>query len=67
MALSFLYLLLRRVLELVLGRRRGDVDKDVEILVLRHQLAILRRQAGRPRFRPADRAFARGPREPAPP
>jgi putative transposase len=35
---------------------RGDATKDLEIVVLRHQLAVLRRQISRPRFEPADRA-----------
>jgi len=37
---------------------RSDRDKDVEILVLRHQITILERQLDktRPRFSPADRA-----------
>ena len=35
---------------------RADSDKDVEILVLRHQLAVLRRQIGKVRTEPADRA-----------
>jgi putative transposase len=40
---------------LVLGGRR-DRSQDVEILVLRHQLAVLERQISRPRFEPEDRA-----------
>jgi putative transposase len=37
----------------------GDRDKDVEILALRHQLAVLERQLGKEsaRFTPSDRAF----------
>src|ERR1700756_1350991 len=35
----------------------SDVDKDIEILTLRHQLAVLQRQIDRPRVTPADRAF----------
>jgi putative transposase len=36
---------------------RGDAAKDLEILVLRHQLTVLRRQAPRPRLEPADRVL----------
>ena len=46
MALSFLYRMLRRVLELAAVRRRSDEDKDIEILVLRYELEVLRRQVG---------------------
>jgi hypothetical protein len=37
----------------------GDRDKDTEILVLRHQVAVLERQLGgnKVRFTPADRAL----------
>ena len=57
MALSLLYLMLRRVLELLAVMARGDFSKDVEILVLRHEIAVLRRQVKRPRYRPAERAW----------
>jgi putative transposase len=52
---SSLYVLVRRLLELVVVIARGDRTKELEILVLRHELSILRRQVGRPRFEPHDR------------
>src|SRR2546430_15508602 len=60
MVFSFLYVVLRRLLELLALRRRGEAQKDLEIVVLRHQLSVLRRQVKRPVFRPADRAFMAG-------
>jgi putative transposase len=57
MALSFLYLITRRLLGLLPGRFQTERAKDVEIAVLRHQLQVLRRQVKRPAFRPADRAL----------
>jgi len=45
-------MIVRRVLG-VLGR--GLTPDAVEIAVLRHQLAVLRRQVPRPRYTPADR------------
>lgn len=57
MALRFLYRAARRALDLVVLRFRAAGDKDVEILVLRHQLAVMRRQVDKPRFDDADRAL----------
>jgi hypothetical protein len=51
------YLSLCRTIQLLALLVRGDAAKDLEILVLRHQLAVLRRQVARPRFEPADRAL----------
>ena len=48
MLLSLCYLLLRRVLPLTLWRWRSTDVTELEIAVLRHELAILRRQAKRP-------------------
>jgi putative transposase len=51
------YLTLCRSIQLLALLARGDAAKDLELLVLRHQLSILRRQAPRPRLEPADRAL----------
>jgi hypothetical protein len=51
------YLTLCRSIQLLVLLARGDAANDLEILVLRHQLAVLRRQSPRPRLEPADRAL----------
>src|SRR4029453_3021639 len=48
MFLSFAYLAFSAVLKLLIGRRRSEFAKDVELMVLRHQLVVLERQAGAP-------------------
>ena len=55
MAVSFVYVLACRLFELVVLLGRGERSKELEILVLRHELSILRRQVKRPRFAPHDR------------
>ena len=51
------YLTLCRSIQLLALLGRGDASKDLEILVLRHQLSVLRRQVPRPRLEPTDRAL----------
>jgi hypothetical protein len=54
---SFSYLVCRCLLELVLLRRRSEAFKELEIVVLRHELSVLRRQARRPQLTMADRVL----------
>jgi len=54
---SFCYFALRLVLQFLALRVRSNDSRDLEILVLRHELAILRRRTPRPVIRPIDRLF----------
>jgi putative transposase len=51
------YLTLCRSIQLLALLTHGDAAKELEILVLRHQLNVLRRQTPRPKLEPADRAL----------
>jgi putative transposase len=55
LVVSVLYLVACRLFGLIVLLARGERSKELEILVLRHELSVLRRQAGRPRFEPRDR------------
>jgi len=52
---SFLYVVVRFLLETLIVRSRSQARLRAEVLVLRHQLAVLERQVGRPRWQPTDR------------
>jgi hypothetical protein len=55
-SLRLLYLIFRQVLGLILLMGRTSAAKDIELLVLRHEVAVLRRTNPRPRMDWADRA-----------
>jgi putative transposase len=54
---SLLYWALRRLLELIVLALRSEDAKEIEIVVLRHQLQVLRRQVARRDLASHDRAF----------
>jgi putative transposase len=54
---SVVYLLVRCLLGSLIVLARREVSKDAELLVLRHENAVLRRQIGRVRYQPADRLW----------
>jgi putative transposase len=51
------YLSLCRSTQLLALLARSDPARDLELMVLRHQLNVLRRQVPRPRLEPTDRAL----------
>ena len=54
---AFAYFAIGRLLQLVALADRSEREKNIEILALRHEIAVLRRQVGRSAYQPADRAF----------
>jgi hypothetical protein len=55
--LSILYRLVRCLLGLTVVLVRRDLSKDAELLVLRHENTVLRRQISRARYTPTDRVW----------
>jgi hypothetical protein len=57
MALRLIYQMFTKLLGWIVLHTRSDTTKDIEILVLRHQLAVLQRRTPRPRMTWTDRAL----------
>ena len=57
MIFSIVYFLVRCLFGFVTVLVRREVSKDAELLVLRHENAVLRRQIGRVRYQPGDRLW----------
>ena len=60
MALSFLYLAFVRVLQLFRLCRMDRQELAIEVVMLRHEVSVLRRKVARPALRAADRALLAG-------
>ena len=57
MLFSVAYLMVRRLLSCLMVLARREASKDAELLVLRHENAVLRRQISRVRYQPGDRRW----------
>ncbi len=58
MLLSLVYFVVRRLLCALTPSDRGDLEREAELLVLRHQVKVLSRRARGPLFRRRDRVLA---------
>ena len=56
MAVKLIYQMFAKLLSWMMLHARSDTTNEIEILVLRHQLAVLQRRTPRPRIRWTDRA-----------
>jgi hypothetical protein len=52
---ALVYLLLRRVVGWIASSSNDELSTEVELVILRHQVMVLKRQVGRPRLRRRDR------------
>jgi putative transposase len=55
MVFALIYTVVGRLLSLIVVRGRGEASKDIELVLLRHEVSVLRRQLPRPRLEPGDR------------
>ncbi len=60
MALSFTYLAFVRIIQLLRLLRSDRKELAIEVVMLRHEVAVLGRQVSRPALRPSDRALLAG-------
>ncbi len=60
MALSFLYLAFLRTIQILFLQRSDDSGLAIEVVMLRHEVAVLRRQVARPVLQPKDRTLLAG-------
>jgi putative transposase len=58
--LAFLYRAFCRLVQLIHLTCRRETDLAIEVIMLRHEVAVLRRQVHRPSLQPADRALLAG-------